>query len=300
MPIVIVTFVRHGESLDNLKSIWAGWKDAPLSNHGMNQASAVGESLSTIPFSHIITSPLLRAYTTAQAIQSAQPESTRPELVSSPLLKEQHFGIAEGNKWTFQREPGLTDEEHWAKGVFPVLDGRKAKFPKGESLDDLRDRARQAIKELLVPIIRDIVKEKKEDVHVAFISHGLCISETVAALVALDYERRSKGLEVPDGRYTGLLNTAWTRATVDLADVGETTVDEDGLPALAVKVTDVNRHRHLEGLKRQKGVGSDAHDPAQSDIRTFFGGGVIDGKKVKPEEGRAESNAFDETVVPRP
>jgi len=98
-------------------------------------------------------------------------------------------------------------------------------------------------------------------------------------------------------------------------------VDENGLPALAIKVTDVNRHRHLEGLvcsrfpsfrcvetdrvlndslqKRQKGVGSDAHDPAQGDIRKFFGGGVIDGKKVELEEGRAESNALDETVIPR-
>ncbi|KAI9458819.1 hypothetical protein F5148DRAFT_1219875 [Russula earlei] len=33
---VILTFIRHGESTDNLRSIWAGWKDAPLSNHGMN------------------------------------------------------------------------------------------------------------------------------------------------------------------------------------------------------------------------------------------------------------------------
>ena len=51
--------------------------------------------------------------------------------------------------------------------------------------------------------------------------------------------------------------------------------------------------------KRQKGVGSGAHDPAQSDIRTFFGGGVVDGKKAKLEEGRAESNVSDGTVVPR-
>lgn len=170
-----------------------------------------------IPFSHIIASPLLRAYTTAQAIQSAQPESTRPELVSSPLLKEQNFGIAEGNKWVFGRESGLTDVDHWAKGIFPVLDGRQDKFPEGESLDDLRDRARQAVKELLVPIVRNAVKEKKENVHVALVSHGLCISELVAAVVGLDYERRSRGLEVPDGQYTGLVNTAWTRATIDLA-----------------------------------------------------------------------------------
>jgi len=291
MPITIVTFVRHGESVDNLKDIWAGWKDAPLTNHGVNQAKAAGESLSSTPFSHVITSPLLRAYDTARAIQLAQPKPTRPELVTSPLLKEQNFGTAEGNKWSIQREPGLTDEEHWAKGVFPVLDGRKEKFPGGESLDDLRDRAKQAIRELLLPIVRDAVKEKKRDVHVAFVSHGLCISEMVATLVSLDYERRSRGLEVPDRQYAGLMNTAWTRATIDLADVGEVAVDENGLPALAIKVTDVNRHRHLEGVKRQKGVGSGAHDPAQSDIRKFFAGGVI-------EEGRAASNALDETIVP--
>lgn len=97
-------------------------------------------------------------------------------------------------------------------------------------------------------------------------------------------------------------------------------MDEDGLPALTIRVTDVNRHKHLEGLvcfrflsfscvaadwipyvslqKRQKGIGSGVHDPAQSDIRKFFGGGVIDGQKVELEEGRAKSNALDETVVP--
>ena len=94
-------------------------------------------------------------------------------------------------------------------------------------------------------------------------------------------------------------------------------VDENGLPPLVVEVTDVNCHslvrshfllfRRVEAdwilcaslQKHQKGIGSEAHDPAQSDIRKFFGGGVIDDKKAKLEEGRAESNALDETVVPR-
>ena len=181
------------------------------------QAKAAGESFSTTPFSYIIASPLLRAYDTAQAIHSAQPESIRPELISSLLLREQHFGIAEGEKLTFRRQRGLSDEEHWAKGLYPVPDERGKKFRGGESLDDLRDRARQAVEELVVPIIRDAVEEKKEDVHVALVSHGLCISELVPAVVALDYERRSKGLKVPEMRYVGLQNTAWTRATIDLA-----------------------------------------------------------------------------------
>ena len=81
----------------------------------------------------------------------------------------------------------------------------------------MRDRVKRAVEELLIPIIRDAVKGKKKDVHVAFVSHGWCISEFVVALVSLDYERTSKGLEVPDREYTGLLNTAWTRVTIDLA-----------------------------------------------------------------------------------
>jgi len=95
-------------------------------------------------------------------------------------------------------------------------------------------------------------------------------SEMLVALLALDYERESKGLKVSGMQYAGLLNTAWTRATIDLADVGETAVDENDLPALSIKVTDVNRHEHIDGLK---GIGSQAHDPAQSDIRKFCGGG---------------------------
>ena len=89
-------------------------------------------------------------------------------------------------------------------------------FPEGESPDDLKDRARQAIKELVIPVIKDAVKEKKEDVHVALVSHGLCINEMGATLIALDYERRAKGQEAPDRPYTKLLNTAWTRVTIDL------------------------------------------------------------------------------------
>ena len=50
--------------------------------------------------------------------------------------------------------------------------------------------------------------------------------------------------------------------------------------------------------KLQKGIDGDAYDPAQSGIRKFFGGGVIDGKKAELEEGRVESDGLDETVVP--
>ena len=86
----------------------------------------------------------------------------------------------------------------------------------------------------------------------------------------------------------------------------------------------------LDQKRQQGGIGSAAHDPAQTDIRAFFGGasaksgdsnqpnkasgnvhvGLEEGRavsnvfdeageaavKAASEEGRAVSNAFDETV----
>jgi len=59
--MIILTIVRHGESTDNLRPVWAGWADAPLSQHGMNQAKLLGESLSDYRVDQIFASPLLRA-----------------------------------------------------------------------------------------------------------------------------------------------------------------------------------------------------------------------------------------------
>ncbi|KAL4251244.1 Histidine phosphatase superfamily protein [Abortiporus biennis] len=290
-PTVTVTFVRHGESTDNLRNVWAGWKDAPLSNHGMAQAKAIGESLSNIRFTAIHASPLKRAYSTADAIHQAQPEP-KPQFQSSLLLREQHWGIAEGNPWIMKLKPGLTLDEHYAQGIFPVLHERWHKFPEGESLDDLAVRAKQAIDEVVLPHVWTAAKEGMRGIHIAVVSHGLCISELIPALLRKDHS----GMAPPD-RYRGLRNTAWARLTVDIKgwDGQPLEFSQEDLPPLVIKVTDFNRSEHLDGVKRQQGgIGSAAFDPKQKDIRAFFGGAKIN----KPlEEGRSESNALDEADV---
>lgn len=84
-----------------------------------------------------------------------------------------------------------------------MLFGREEKFPGGESLDDLASRAEDAIAECIVPHLR-----AGDDLHIAMVSHGLCISELIAALLRLDPDSPR------DLSYRGLLNTAWTRVTV--------------------------------------------------------------------------------------
>jgi len=286
-PRISITFVRHGESTDNLRSVWAGWEDAPLSNHGMNQARAVGKSLSQTPFIAIHASDLKRAYTTAQAIHDAQP--TPPPFDSSPLLREQHFGVAEGKPWSLHVEPGLSLEEHYAKGIYPVIFNRTDKFPEGESLDDLARRAEEAIEKFVMPHVWEAARRGKRGVHVAVVSHGLCISELIAALM-----RRNVTGGGSANKYKGLLNTAWTRVAIDVQGTkGEEPLEfpDSDPPPLTMKVTDVNRHEHIDNIVRQKGgVGSAAYDPKQADIRAFFGGAAVG--------EHAESNARDETAKP--
>lgn len=88
----------------------------------------------------------------------------------------------------------------------------------------------------------------------------------------------------------------------------------NGPPPLTVRVTQVNRHEHIDSIvrhvcspvrvdidfgflqKRQRGgIGSAAHDPNQKDIRAFFGGGTVETPVEAAEH--SESNARDEVVA---
>ncbi|KAG6833219.1 hypothetical protein H0H93_013335, partial [Arthromyces matolae] len=145
--MLTVTFVRHGESEDNVKSIWAGWKDAPLSSLGNQQAAAVAKFFqqSNTIFSHIYASDLLRAHNTGKAIHALQPPSTLFTVL--PSLREQHFGAAEGNPWAYRVSEGETIQSMIEMGVYPVLFDREEKYEGGESLEDLRRRAEGALRE---------------------------------------------------------------------------------------------------------------------------------------------------------
>lgn len=108
-------------------------------------------------------------------------------------------------------EPELSLEEHLEQGIYPVLYERWQKFPGGESLDDVVQRAEQAIDELVMPHVCEAVKDGKKNVHIAIVSHGICISELIPVLVLKD-----EGHQHPGHRWRGLRNTAWTRITVDV------------------------------------------------------------------------------------
>lgn len=176
----------------------------------LQQAKAAGASLSNTRFTAIHASPLKRAFMTAQAIHDAQ-KTPKPPLNTSLLLREQTYGIAEGNPWLLSPKPELSLQEHYAQGIFPVLFSRIEKFPEGESLEDLSRRATQAINEVVMPHIWSAAREGVKGIHIAVVSHGLCISEMVPALLRKDHRGTP-----PENKYKGLKNTGWMRVTVDI------------------------------------------------------------------------------------
>jgi len=195
--MLTLIFIRHGQSVDNIRNVWAGWRDGALTNHGMQQAAALGQHWADIPIHVIYASNLLRAHSTAIALLDAQTHDPKPPLILSPLLREHHFGVAEGRRYTTFGELDIQ------RGVFPVLKGRDAKFPEGESLNDVQRRAEQALDELLMPHIHAAKGKSPADVRIAVVSHGLCIAELLSVIFSRTGTPTTQS-------FRGLHNTAYT------------------------------------------------------------------------------------------
>ncbi|KAG8693052.1 hypothetical protein FRC09_010780 [Ceratobasidium sp. 395] len=291
--MITLTFVRHGESTDNLKAFWAGWADAPLSNHGMNQAKAAGNYFASYPITHMFASDLKRAHSTARAIYDAQPDP-KPPLTVTKLIREQGFGVGEGKPWN--PAPG----SQWC-----LPSGRDGKFENGESLNDVARRGDQFFEQHLAPILHEAKSKSMGEVNVVVVSHGIAIAETLGALVRRAVHVDRDGWS---GGFRGLHNTAWTRVVIGLEDetLSETSdvepdnsgsstpadpaaiiatqleqaapppvvCEEVGPPSIRMKIIACNQHGHLRGVIRQQdGNASSGDDPAQRQLRDFFGGG---------------------------
>lgn len=89
-------FVRHGETSWNAERRLQGHQDIPLNTLGLAQAAAAARYLSAkhaqTPFAALVSSDLLRARQTADAIAAA----LRLEVQNAPGLRERHYGDFEG------------------------------------------------------------------------------------------------------------------------------------------------------------------------------------------------------------
>lgn len=129
MAVNIIYFV-HGTTTDNESKICSGWKEAMLSDLGMEQAHKLGNTSRKRgdKFDVIFTSDLKRA------IDSSNIAFPEVEKITDSRLRECNYGDLDG--------------EH--KSLVVYEDHIDTPFPNGESLKDVEKRVRDFVEELKI------------------------------------------------------------------------------------------------------------------------------------------------------
>ncbi len=151
-----IYLARHGQDADNASGILNGRRDEPLTEKGVGQANEVAGKIKEtgIHFDHVYSSPLQRAYKTAEIITDTL-EIAKPEIL--PGLIERDFGIMTG-------QPHSKIKEICSPDI--IESGTITYFlsPKGaETFPDLIKRAKKLL---------DSLRAKHKDENILLVTHG--------------------------------------------------------------------------------------------------------------------------------
>jgi phosphoserine phosphatase len=134
-----IMLIRHPESAWNKKGIYQGQIDTPLSPLGRLQAELVGARLSHESVTGVLSSPLKRALVLAKAIARYH----HLPVETHDALTEISHGSWEGFARDEVKERFPEMYESWIDRPHEVT------FPKGESLQNVHDRAITRVSKLL-------------------------------------------------------------------------------------------------------------------------------------------------------
>jgi broad specificity phosphatase PhoE len=137
LPVTRLLLIRHGETPLNREMRYIGLRDDGLTETGKLQARQLADALAIFPVTAVYSSPLQRAYLTAQAIA----ECHGLEVLHNDALIESNFG-----QWE-----GLTAKEVKARGTKDAeiqrtwQDDPTLAPPQGESLEAMSKRVLAAV-----------------------------------------------------------------------------------------------------------------------------------------------------------
>jgi probable phosphoglycerate mutase len=160
----VVLFVRHAQR--ELPDRLVGWKPGVhLTEEGRRQAKALGERLAPVPLVACVSSPLERCVETAEAILEGR---KRPALEIDEAVGEARLGSWEGRPlaWASKRKEWMSVQ------AVPSL----ARFPGGESLREMQQRALDAVERIRLRTPRGVI---------AIVSHEDPIKALVASYLGL-------------------------------------------------------------------------------------------------------------------
>jgi phosphoserine phosphatase len=134
-----IILVRHGQTPWNKDKIFRGSKDIPLNDTGREEARLAGEWLKGETIQAAYFSPLSRARDTGEAIARHH----GLQVLDLPGLTDICYGDWEGQPLTEVKVNYADLYGQWETAPHTV------RFPQGETLDEVRDRALKAVEEVV-------------------------------------------------------------------------------------------------------------------------------------------------------
>jgi 2,3-bisphosphoglycerate-dependent phosphoglycerate mutase len=155
-PILYV--FRHGQTQDNARQIFSGWRDIELTEQGIEEAEILADKLADKEIQMLIASDQKRAIDTMKIAIAKNKTARDLEIIKEKRLRERHYGKPTGHDkayWKLQN-PELTNEYRRSWDHNP---------PEGESLEMVCERVQEFLDEII-----PLMKEQK--INVAISCHG--------------------------------------------------------------------------------------------------------------------------------
>ena len=169
-----IWFVRHAQSEYNQKKLFTGWHDPNLTEHGIEKAQQLKKDLEGINFSHVFSSPLKRAYSTALIL------THKDKIVIDERLKERSYG-----DWSAKNKEevkAIEGEENYRA----ARRGWNTSPPNGESLRDVSIR------------VKPFIQNLPEQGNILVVSHGNTI-RAISVLFGINSEESVSSFEIKVG-----------------------------------------------------------------------------------------------------
>lgn len=149
---------RHGQSIDNANFVFSGWRTAPITEEGRNQAKILAEKLKDKKIDMLISSPQVRAIQTMKIAISLNKAAKNLEIQKDDRIKERSYGDLQGKS---KLEAHLEDPTKLLK----IRRDFKTVPPNGESIEMVCKRVKDFCDEI-IPLM------EKNNINVAVSCHG--------------------------------------------------------------------------------------------------------------------------------
>lgn len=162
-----IYLVRHGTTEWNQEEIFRGRVDIKLNATGRAEAQALANYFRSIPLQVIYSSPLSRAWETAQAVAGGR----NLEVIPEPAFIDIDFGEWHGLALKMVKEKYSSLYRAWREEPHTVT------FPQGENLAQVRERAWDGLQKII---------QKHLGQSILIVSHRVITKVIICAVLGLD------------------------------------------------------------------------------------------------------------------